>query len=350
MRPLQPENKVAIAAAATVQLPPDPFATCATLLAKIEEQIQRAEAIRGDASLAEDEWKKAVDLCNNAIEGNKEYWRFYYLKGIAVKEATECQMRRGMDLDEGTQIMIRASKLAIDEFSKCIKLNSNHAPAYVKRARARSQLKSEIEDIAEKNALLKLALKDANEAIRLDSNSWEAYEIRAHLCDYAENYAQAIRDYTDCIRLNPTYAFAYYCRAGTYVSDDQRNRALNDYATAIHLDPKFGGCYCARARLHKIMGNPDQAIADLTRAIDIDAKDRSSLSDRAEIYCELGRFNDAVNDYTEVIRQNPDRYRSYYERGNAYLRSKQCEKAISDFDESISQKGILTRLFAILSF
>jgi tetratricopeptide (TPR) repeat protein len=63
------------------------------------------------------------------------------------------------------------------------------------------------------------------------------YRGRAYHCKGREYLSQAIRDFNEAIRINPNFYEAYYSRAVAYKEKGDRQRALADSMTARRLDP-----------------------------------------------------------------------------------------------------------------
>ena len=80
------------------------------------------------------------------------------------------------------------------------------------------------------------AIKDFNQAIRLDPKFAEAYNNRGIAYGKGKGqYGQAIADYTKAIELNPKYADAFYNRGIGYINLGKKDRACDDWRKACEL-------------------------------------------------------------------------------------------------------------------
>ena len=79
------------------------------------------------------------------------------------------------------------------------------------------------------------AIRDFDEAIRLNPQDAEAYNIRGLLYRYRGQHERAIGDYDEAIRLNPQHANAYYNRGITYSLIGKSIKAERDFAKAKEL-------------------------------------------------------------------------------------------------------------------
>ena len=77
----------------------------------------------------------------------------------------------------------------------------------------------------------------------------------------------AIRDYDEAIRLNPKNAVAFNNRGVTFELLRQYERAIEDYEEAIRLDPNSGLYLANRGDAFRITGKYAQAIADYRKGL-----------------------------------------------------------------------------------
>jgi TPR repeat protein len=129
----------------------------------------------------------------------------------------------------------------------------------------------------------------ANEAIRLDPNSAEAFAIRGHAYNRKDDYDRAISDSDEAIRLNPKIAEAFATRGSVYLDKGDYDRAIADANEAIRLDPKITRAFFNRANAYVNKDDNDRAIADYNEAIRLDPKN-------ARAFCNRGIAKLKIND------------------------------------------------------
>jgi serine/threonine protein kinase len=110
------------------------------------------------------------------------------------------------------------------------------------------------------------AMKEADEAIRLDPKNELAYMLRGLLW-YEKDLDRAIQEFDEIIRLKPNFLEAYFVRSRVLRENKEYDRAVKDCDEAIRLDPKSGVAYAARGRTWKDMKKYDKAIKDYDEAI-----------------------------------------------------------------------------------
>jgi tetratricopeptide (TPR) repeat protein len=109
-------------------------------------------------------------------------------------------------------------------------------------------------------------------------------------------YDNALRDFDEAVRLDPKNAKAYYGRACARTRLDQDVKALADFSEAIKLDPKDVSSFVDRSVLHAHRGEWQLAIDDCDSALKIDPKYVAAITNRAMIRatCVDQAFRDAT--------------------------------------------------------
>jgi tetratricopeptide (TPR) repeat protein len=191
------------------------------------------------------------------------------------------------------------------------------------------------------------AIREYDEAIRLDPNNAAAYHQRA--IAYAWNkkdYNAAIADFTKAISIggNNT-AFMYYMRGAVYYQFIQDyDKAIADFTQSIKLNPNHVESYELRAVIYERKEDYDQAIRDLTQAIKLAPNDLTLYNQRAGVYSnysnEKKNYDLAIADYTQVIKlahkEKEVLVVAYMGRGKAYENKKDYDNAITDYSQLIN--------------
>ena len=100
-------------------------------------------------------------------------------------------------------------------------------------------------------------------------NLADAFNYRGVAYGHKGDYDRAIRDYDEAIRLDPEYADAFFNRGNAYDDKGDYDRAIQDYDQAIRLDPDFPLAFFNRGNRYRIEGDYDRAIHDYDQAIRI---------------------------------------------------------------------------------
>ena len=150
------------------------------------------------------------------------------------------------------------------------------------------------------------------------------------------DFDHAIKDYNEAIRLNPKLAASFYGRGDSYDRKGDFDRAILDESEAIRLSPKFAYAYDARGRAHRNKGDFDQAIEDYSEAIRLSPNYALAFNNRGDSYRSKGDYDQAILDFNEALRLNPKLESTYGNRGFVYFIQFKLAAAIEDYDHVIN--------------
>ncbi|GBU25510.1 hypothetical protein R83H12_02153 [Fibrobacteria bacterium R8-3-H12] len=221
------------------------------------------------------------------------------------------------------------------------------------------------------------AIKNYNEAIKLDSNSLRAYGNRGityggiaskkkdkgYYTDALGYYDKAIYDFEKVINLDKNNAKAYNSLGIAYAgksacfegmkngnagiadhykkvsADKFYNEAIEYYEKAIKLDPNFVLVYINRGNAHLEKGEYGKAITDYNKAIQLD---KYFEDVKATTFCDLGtahyhngNYSESIDAYDKAINLDSNYATAYHYRGNSYYMKCEYGKAITDYNQAI---------------
>ena len=110
----------------------------------------------------------------------------------------------------------------------------------------------------------------------------EDYLKRGEVCAGKHDFDGAIRDYNQALRLNPDYAEAYNDRGHAYYWKWQYDNAIADFTRAIELRPAYPNAFNNRGAAHMASGRSRAlAIADFDQALRLEPDFRNAHVNRA---------------------------------------------------------------------
>ena len=149
-----------------------------------------------------------------------------------------------------------------------------------------------------------MAIRDYDEAIRLEPNSAIAFYGRGNVWCYKNEYDKAIKDYDEAIRLEPKYAIAFLSRGNVWNDRKEYDKAIKEYDEAIRLDPNLA----LALRGGEGRGLPSKSTPRqrrITKANGLDPISVVAYILRGKFWLSKGEFDKAIEDYNEALRINP---------------------------------------------
>jgi tetratricopeptide (TPR) repeat protein len=177
-----------------------------------------------------------------------------------------------------------------------------------------------------------------------------AFKLRGNGYFAKQQYDLALRDYDQAIRLNPTDAISYWNRGKVFNVKGRYDRALQEYDQAIKLNPGFSQAFFSRAVTYQSKATwdfdaylnegqyEDRAIEDYSEAIRLDPKSYA-YDNRGTVYSLKRQYEQAIANYNEAIRLDPDSVRYLRNRADAYRAMGDYGRAIADYQKALTLKG-----------
>lgn len=149
------------------------------------------------------------------------------------------------------------------------------------------------------------ALRDFEEAIRVDPKRWRAIHNRGVLLAQAGEFEKAFDDFHRTIQLNPEFPKAYSNRAALYLMAGNLSSALADYTRAIELDANLALAHRGCGRTYHLLGQLDKAIHHYDMAVRLAPEDAYAAASRADLLTDVGRYDEALAEYERAIKLEP---------------------------------------------
>jgi tetratricopeptide (TPR) repeat protein len=210
------------------------------------------------------------------------------------------------------------------------------------------------------------AIKDFNDAIRINPTAAAHFVGRASAQMYKEEFREAIADFTEAIRLSPGDEFTFLHRGIAYHSVNEPDNAIADYSEAHRINPLDVAPLLNRGIVYySKKGQYDLAIKDFTDCLKLDPKEVNCLINRGISWREKGDADKAIVDFSEALRlglltgdvlqfgsKDPEAVRHWaqvaharYQRGTAYVLKTEYDLALADFNESIRLNPTEARVY-----
>lgn len=180
-----------------------------------------------------------------------------------------------------------------------------------------------------------LAIRDCDEAIRIDPNYALAYVHRGFALAAKGDYDKAVQDYDSALRLNPRESFAYNGRGLAFFEKREFDKAIEDHSEAFRLNPRYPGHLFNRGNAFFEKGEYDRAIIDYNEALKLNWTSPWFYGKRGYAYLKKKEYDTAIRDLNSAIRYDPNFTGAYLTRGMAFASKHEYDRAISDFNRAL---------------
>jgi len=236
----------------------------------------RAYNNRGDYYYKQKQYEKAVADFNSALKIYPNFARAY--RNLA-----------NVDRDRGR------TAAAIESLSRAIAVKPGDTEAYVIRG-----------DLYYKSRLYDKALADAQMAISLDKNNFNAYLNCSAALNVLGMYSEALAASDRAISLDPKNGEAWYNRGNTYRITSKTDSALFYFTRAIELNSGNYFYFNNRGITYRMRGELESAIADFSKALELAPFNLMVLMNRSVCYLDTKRWAEAMADLDVILRIDPN--------------------------------------------
>lgn len=175
-----------------------------------------------------------------------------------------------------------------------------------------------------------IAVFKANEDLKINPTSINAYYLRGIARNMLKDYSNAISDFSKVLELDFKNADAYGERGLAKDNIGDSKGAISDYTKCLEYNPNKFFTYANRSISKKKLKDFRGALIDINKAIDIlnnlslnksntdsghDLLKSRYLVTRASILEEINKYDEAIDSYTLAISLDPKNAEAYSGRG-----------------------------------
>jgi len=217
--------------------------------------------------------------------------------------------------------------LAIDLFTKAVKINPSNANVLFNRANA---------FISSGN--FSQALADLDKSLLIDPNNFNALLIQGNALKSSNRLQEAVNSYNKAIALQPDLAQAYSNRGVALSELKQFDEALGSFHQAIRFQPNLAEPYCNMGAVFTELKQFANAIECYNQAIAIEPNYADAFYNKANALKELKKLHEAIDNYKKAITINPSHIEAYFNCSNAL-------NDINELEESLELYGKVIKYF-----
>jgi len=192
-------------------------------------------------------------------------------------------------------------------------------------------------DLREQQELVRAALADYTDALRLRVNYIGALRMRGGASWYAGKAELALADFQSVLRLNPGDSQAlsdlgtYYQRAG------KTEMAEDHFARAIAADPRNFRAFSNRASIRLSQKRLAEAKADAEQSLRIRPDYIAAMNNLAAVHYLLGDRDEALRRFDEILTRAPLLTRARSSRAVIHYEAGHWKEALQDFERAAAE-------------
>ena len=289
---------------------------------------------------------EAINLLNKALKEDKDNPEIYILFGDATLEQNPgdasqaiAQYKKAYDLDKKScksllrigQLYSRARNLteAVKNYDEAIKVNPDFAPAYREKAEA-----------FYKGKQYETAITNYKKYLELNSGSLSAQVRYASFLFLNKKYAEAISEIQEIQKQNTSVIFLYRILAYSYFETGNCTdglAAIEQFFLKANERKILASDYEYYGKLLSKCGKDSLAIEKLKYAVTKDTSKSELWGEIGNSYMKMKKYPETMDAFNKKIKGgNGIDVNDYYVLGRAYFYSKQCGKADTAFMQIIT--------------
>jgi tetratricopeptide (TPR) repeat protein len=223
---------------------------------------------------------------------------------------------------------------ALKDYDQAIRLDPENVLALINRSSIyQSQKKHD------------LALADLKKALAVDPKNATAWAYQGDNYYYAGKEQDAINSFAQAIKYAPDWMWPYNDRGELYADRNQFDLALKDFDDVVRVSPTYAMGWNNRCRIRMILNRLEEALSDCEQALKISptfvnhmvkSGNVTPIQHRGMIHLKAGRFAPAIADLNQALELTKDSAEVLYSRGLA--KTKSGDKAGGDADIAAAKK------------
>jgi tetratricopeptide (TPR) repeat protein len=161
------------------------------------------------------------------------------------------------------------------------------------------------------------AVEEFGKAIAIRGDVAEYYARRGHTLVELNDLAAALKDFDQALRLDPSHGGAAFDRGMLMLAQGSHLKAVADIDLAARLRPYNARILGGRCVALVAAGQVENGMSDCNRAVSLEKGRDNGYTARGQAYLLLKRSGDALADFESALRINPNHMRALYGRGLA---------------------------------
>ena len=253
--------------------------------------------LKGYVAHMDEDYDKAIESYQRAVEINPDYWQAYYNEGISYNhkgnyiQAIQSKIKsyqlnpKFLLANSRNPYEMSNYELAIQYYYQAIELRPRMAASYYDNwfAYGEEVVKKEVvggnismkripptRSMMQRKDYYEQAINSFQKAINVKADFEDAYYQMGYALFWENKFDQAIESYQKAIDLKPDFAEAYHEMGYVYYWENKLDQAIESYQKAIDIKPGYAKAYHKIGDTYRRKEKYDQAIQAYQKAIDVD--------------------------------------------------------------------------------
>src|SRR2546427_507670 len=185
--------------------------------------------------------------------------------------------------------------------------------------------------------LLQEALKEFDNAIRLNPKNPEYHRRKGGVLHDLGRFSDAVKEFDEAISLDPNNSIHHSSKAGALLRmGNNFSEALKEFDNAISFDRNNPIYHSIKGFAFGDMGRYPEALLEFQEAIDCKPDDPVYHSNKGVTLDSMERFPEALEEFDAAIKIKQDNPVFHDKKGKVLLRMKHWPEALKEFEKAIS--------------
>ena len=254
---------------------------------------------------------------------------------------------------EGARLDLRNDdyERALENVNTALESNPENAEAYQLKGEILQEQAGTVEDVEQHSQIIQDMMEAYERAIELDPSLEESISQQLRLAFYNEfqrgtqafnrgreeqsEYGTAARYFQNAATIQPDSVDAYVNQGYALLNAGQQEEAIEPFETAIEMGTAEPDTYFFLANLYSTNDRADDAVALLEQAREQFPDNTDLQAELLNAYIRADQIDRAMEVYSEAVANEPDNELYRYNYGSLLLNAERYDEAIEQLERAV---------------
>lgn len=224
------------------------------------------------------------------------------------------------------------------ELDKLLKSHPNNPVAHYAQGYVyiQRQTASDVDYIKTTRGLINSAIKEFLEAVNLDKNYYQAYNMMGFATLKLGNKADAMELFKTALKINPGYANAYDNVGIIEMMNGNLDAAEENFMKAMKYNTHNPTAWYHMCQVETRRGNYSKALTWVNHSLHVNPNSSPALTLQGELYLKQGNQAAAINSFKKAQKVKPENIRPYLNLATVYENRADEEFAIEQLKTALA--------------